>query len=70
MGWYFNTTDNTCSCPITSSAVISGYCVNCTAIINNNGPNVGNTLCTCLISDYWAWDLTTHTGYCNCNSTY
>ena len=68
-GWYLNVTDSTCTCP-TDSAVIGSYCVNCSLITDNNGPNSGHTACTCLIPDNWIWDSSTHVGTCLCNSTY
>jgi hypothetical protein len=60
----------TCICPTATSAVIGGYCANCSAIHNNAGPINNNTDCSCLVPDNWAWDAINHLGSCYCNATY
>jgi hypothetical protein len=82
-GFLWNATDNTCYCPVgwtqvgltctcptTTNAVIDGYCVNCTLIAGNAGPNSNHTACDCITSDTWSWDSLHQIGYCTCNSTY
>jgi hypothetical protein len=66
--WYLNATTKTCTCPTVSSVVISGYCVNCTALANNNGPNSTLKICNCINPYQWNWVLATFTATCYCNS--
>jgi hypothetical protein len=66
-----NTVAGTCSnviaCPNATGAVINNICVNCTAIPHNNGPDVGNTACACIVPYQWSWNATDNTGSCVCS---
>jgi hypothetical protein len=70
-GLYLNSFAGTCTnviiCPNATGAVINNICVNCTAIPHNNGPDVGNTACACVVPYQWSWNETDNTGSCVCS---
>jgi hypothetical protein len=65
-----NRNAKTCVCPTSTSAVISGVCVNCKSLTHCTGPNSNYTTCVCTTPYQWTWNSTSLTGACICNPSF